>query len=80
MGAETTQIYAAAKKRNVRWERFEYDYRFFMHENELFVAKYEVNPFSGLTGIFRPMLNHENLSFDLVEVDGALSDFIKQQQ
>lgn len=61
------------------WERFAYDYRFLMYENELFVAKYQVNPFSGRTGIFRPMLNHENLSFDLVEVDDELSALIKQQ-
>jgi hypothetical protein len=60
------------------WERFEYDYQFLMFENELFVAKYEVNPFSGLTGIFRPVLNHENLSFDLVEVDDELSALIQQ--
>jgi len=56
-------------------ERFSYDYRFFMHEDELFVAKYLMKS-DQLIGIFRPALNRENRSFDLVQVDDELFTLI----
>jgi len=66
-------------------ERGLYDYRFFMYENELFVAKWPHWVLSGrsaesqqLIGIFRPILNRENQSFDLVSVDDELSALIQQ--
>ena len=59
-------------------DRFNYDYRFFMYENELFIEKVSPGTMKSV-GIFRPVLNQENLSFDLVEVDDELSDLIRQQ-
>jgi len=62
-------------------ERGLYDYRFFMYEDELFVEKrshWLLEPKQS-RGIFRPVLNRENLSFDLVEVDDELSTLIQQQ-
>jgi len=52
-------------------ERFLYDYMFFMHDNELFVGKISVELME-YVGTFRPVLNQENLSFDLVQVDDQI--------
>ena len=52
-------------------ERFSYDYRFFMYEEELFVTGHLMMS-NQLVGIFRPVLNHETLSFDLVEVSNEV--------
>jgi len=62
-------------------ERFFSDYRFFIYENELFVAENLAFPDrSGrLVDIFRPVLNHENLSFDLIQIDDELFTLILQQ-
>jgi len=46
-----------------------------MHEDELFVAKYLMKS-DQLIGIFRPALNRENRSFDLVQVDDELFTLI----
>ena len=52
----------------ILYSRFEYDYNFYMHENELLVTKASTES-QQLMGIFRPVLNRENHSFDLIEID-----------
>jgi len=68
----------ASGKMYVLDERGRYDYRFFMYENELFVVGRPMMS-NMLVGIFRPVLDHEALSFDLVEVDDELSSLIQHQ-
>ena len=58
------------------------NYSFRMYENELFVVDYitpHIYPYEEFLRVYRPVLNHETFSFDLVEVDEELFALIERE-